>query len=120
MSASAAIYKIVDGIDFFNKKDVIANLRKTPFSMNIDECTASNGMKDFTMLVSYFSEKLGRSKIEHFKSIECIDISTELLSGEILNSFAADDIPLENLISDLSDSASYMRGGKSGIEKYEI
>ena len=77
-------------------------------------------MKIFTILVSYFDEKLRRSTIEHLKSIECINISAELLSGEVLNAFVVDDIPLENLISDLNDSACYMRGGKSGIEKRYI
>ena len=61
-------------------------------------------MKVFAILVGYFNEKLGRSTIKHFKSIECINISAELLSGEMLNTFAVDYIPLENLISDFSNS----------------
>ena len=74
-------------------------------------------MKVFTILISYFDEKLGRSTIEHFKSIECIGINAELLFGEILNAFVVDNIPSENLLSDLSDSASYVRRGKCGTEK---
>ena len=74
-------------------------------------------MKVFTILVGYFGDELERSTVEHYESIECIDISAEILSEEILNAFIEDNIPLENLISDLSDSASYMRDEKSGIEK---
>ena len=74
-------------------------------------------MKVFTILVSYFDDELERSKLEHYNSVECIDISAKILSEKILNVFIGDNIPLENLISDLSDSASHMRDKKSGIEK---
>ena len=74
-------------------------------------------MKVFTILVSYFDDELGKSTVQHYKSIECIEVSAELLTDTILKAFSEDEIPLENLISDLSDSASYMRGEKSGIEK---
>ena len=117
MSPGAATYKIVHGLGWFYNKAVICKLQKNSFSVNIDKCTTSNGMKVFTSLVSYFDDELERSTVEHYKSIECIDISAEILSEEILNAFIEDNIPLENLISDLSDSASYMRGEKSGIEK---
>ena len=48
--------------------------------------------------------------------MECIDISAKI-SEKILNVFIEDNITLENLISHLSDSASYMRCEKSSIEK---
>ena len=37
-------------------------------------------MKVFTVLVSYFDDLLEWSTVEHYKSIECIDISAEILS----------------------------------------
>ena len=117
MSPGGVTYKIVHGLGLFYNKAVICKLQKNSFSVNIDKCTASNGMKVFTILVSYFDDELERSTVEHYKSIECIDISAEILSEKILNAFIEDNIPLENFISDLSDSASYMRGEKSGIEK---
>ena len=70
-----------------------------------------------TILVSYFDDELEISTVEHYKSIECIDISAEILSEKILNAFIEGSIPLANLISDLSDSVSYMHGEKSGIEE---
>ena len=117
MSPGAATYKIVHGLGLFYNKAVICKLQKNSFSVNIDKCTASNGMKVFTILVSYFDDELERSTVEHYKSIECIDISGEILSEKLLNAFIEDKTHLENLISDLSDSASYMRDEKSGIEK---
>ena len=72
-------------------------------------------MKVFAVLVNCFDEKHGRSTIKRYIVIEFINISAELLSGKILNGFTVDDIHLENLISDLSDSGSYMCGEKTGI-----
>ena len=111
------VQKIVHGLGLFYNKAVIRKLQKNSFSVNIDECTTSNRMKVFTIHVGYFGDELERSTMEHYEPIECIDISAEILSEKILNAFIEDNIPLENLISDLSDSASYMRGEKSGIEK---
>ena len=112
MSTGAATYKIIHGLGLFYNKAVTRKLQKNSFSVNIDECTASNGMKVFTILVSYFDDELERSTVEHYKSIECIDISAEILSEKNLNAFVEDNILLENLISEFSDSASYMRGEK--------
>ena len=63
-------------------------------------------MKVFTILFSYFNDKLERSTVENYKSIECVNISAEILSEKNSSVFIEDNIPLENLISDLSDSAS--------------
>ena len=35
----------------------------------------------------------------------------------ICNCFIRDDIPFQNLVSDLSDSTNYMRGKRRGLEK---
>ena len=117
MSPGAATYKILHGLGLFYNKAVIRKLQKNSFSVNIEKCTASNGMKVFTILVSYFNEELEQSTVQHYKFIDCIDISPEILSEKILNDFIEDNIPLENLISDLSHHASYICGGKSCIEK---
>ena len=58
MSSGAATYKIVHGLGLFYNKAVICKLQKNSFSVNIDKCTASNGMKVFTILVSYFDDEL--------------------------------------------------------------
>eukprot|EP00111_Clytia_hemisphaerica_P013916 TCONS_00040959-protein len=117
ISATSATYKIVDGLGVHKRRQIISNLRKSPFSINIDECTASSGMKVFTILVSYFDESIGECVVEHYCSFECIKTNAVELFEGICDVFAKDQIPFDNLISDLSDSAAYMRGVKSGIEK---
>ena len=44
-------------------------------------------------------------------------VNAEVLFSKICNVFSEDEIPLENLISNLSDSAGYIRGEKSVIGK---
>ena len=92
-------------------------MQNSHFSVNIDECTASNAMKLLSILASYFDDEMGRCVIEHYRSLECVHVNAEVLFSKICNVFGEDEIPLENLISNLSDSAGYMRGETSGIEK---
>ena len=116
MSPGVATYKILHVLGLIYNKAVIFKLQNFSFSVNIDRCTTSNRMKMFTILVGYFDDKLEWSTLKHYKSIECIDISAKI-SEKTLNAFIEDNITLENLISHLSDSASYMRCEKSSIEK---
>ena len=53
--------------------------------------------------------------VDHYKSIECIEVNTEQILAKIDALFSGDEIPWENLISDLTDSAAYMKGKKSGL-----
>ena len=85
--------------------------------MNIDECTVSNTTKVLSSLASYFDDEFDRSVVQHYKSLECIHVDTEVLISKIWNVFSEDDILLADLISNLSDSVGYMRGEKSGIKK---
>ena len=92
-------------------------MREVPFSLNIDEATSeSNGERVLTLLVSYFEKSIGKSIVDHYKSIECIEVNTEQILAKIDALFSGDEIPWENLISDLTDSAAYMKGKKSGLE----
>ena len=59
----------------------------------------------------------GQSVVQHYESFSCTTVNAAILMTEISNLFQSDEIPWENLISDLSDSAAYMRGKKSGLEK---
>ena len=84
-----------------------------PFSVNIDECTSKTYKKVFTILVMYFDRIKRRSVVQHYKSFE-LSTKAELITEKILAYFDEDDIPLNNLISDLSDSTNYTR--KGGVE----
>ena len=116
-SRTSATYKIVDGLAISKNKSVIHKMQNSHFSVNIDECTASSAMKVLSILASSFDDEMSRCVIEHYKSLECAHVNAEVLFSKICNVFSEDEIPLEDLISNLSDSAGYMRGEKSGIGK---
>ena len=92
-------------------------MKKYPFSINIDECTFSNSQKVFSILVSYFDIEIGESVVQHYESINLIEVSAKSLLERICNCFIRDDIPFQNLVSDLSDSTNFMRGERGGVEK---
>ena len=47
-------------------------MQNSHFSVNIDECTASNAMKVLSILVSYFDDEMDRCVNEHYKSLGCV------------------------------------------------
>ena len=54
--------------------------------------------------------------VQHYRSKSFATVNDVNLYGFDANSFAEDDIPLENLIYCLSDSTNYMHGKISGFE----
>ena len=50
-------------------------------------------------------------------SISLIEVNKKSLLEHICNWFIGDDIPFENLVSDIIDSTNYMRGKRGGLEK---
>ena len=117
MNRTAASYKLVDGLNVYERKKIVDAMKSYPFSINIDECTSNNHHKVFSILVSYFDEVLGLSVVQHYKSVSMIEVNVLTLFENTCKLFQDDQIPFENLVSDLSDSTTYMRGKKSGLEK---
>ena len=91
-------------------------MKKYPFSINNDECTSNNSHKVFSILVSYFDTEIGASVVQHYTSVSLIEVNAKSLLECICNCFVRDDIPFDNLVSDLSDSTNYMRGKKGELE----
>ena len=85
--------------------------------MNIDECTSETGIKVFSIILMHFDRILGKSVIQNYKSVSVVKGDAESLASIIVEQLKEDEIPLVNLVADLSDSASTMRGKKSGVEK---
>ena len=106
MNRTTATYKIKHGLAENRRRNVVSWMRIMPFSVNIDECTSKTSKKVSTILVMY---------LQHYKSFELLSTKAELITEKILAYFDEDDIPLNNLISDLSDSTNYMRGKKGGV-----
>ena len=91
-------------------------MKTSPFSINIGECTAKNGERVLSVLVSYYSDSLQQCTVHHYASVSMTTVNAETVYKAVKEMFAIDDIPLTNIISCLSDSANYMRGKKSGFE----
>ena len=117
MGRTAATYKLKDGLSVYVHKTVVQKMQQYPFSINIDEYTSSNNHKVFSILVSFFDAEEGMCKVEHYESISLIVVNSLTLFDTICELFLKDNIPFDNLVSDLSDSTNYMRGKKSGLEK---
>ena len=117
MNRTAASYKLVDELNVYERKKIVDAMKSYPFSINIDECTSNNHHKVFSILVSYFDEVLGLSVVQHYKSVSMIEVNALTLFQTTCKLFQDDQIPFENLVSDLSGSTNYMHGKKSGLEK---
>ena len=92
-------------------------MKKYLFSINVDECTFNNSQKVFSIFVSYFDIEIGESVVQHYQSISLIEVNTKSPLERICNSFIRDDVPFQNLVSDLSDSTNLMRGKREGLKK---
>ena len=109
-------YKTVYGTSKTMKDELLKKLRVTPFSLNMDEVTSSNELHVCTVLVSYYDSTTQSVVIEHFSSISVHTVNSESLFAEMKLLFKELDIPWNNLLAILMDSASVMRGNKSGLE----
>ena len=117
MDHATATYKLREGLSVYQQCELIKKLKKSNFSINIDECTATNSHKRvFSILVSFYDEILKKVVTEHYESVECILMNSLTLLQKIDYLFKRDGIPWEDLISDLSDNTNYMQGKKSGLD----
>lgn len=116
MERTSATYKLKDGLSYNIENKLIENLKKSFFSLNMDECTSSNMHKVFSILVCFFDEAHLESVVHHLASVDLTVVNSEVLFNFIMKIFDDNGIPKDNLISDLSDSTNYMRGKISGLE----
>ena len=114
MDRTTASYNMQYGLKKTVLEGTLENIRKMPFSLNIDEATSSNNKKVLAVLVSYYSDDDNKVVIEHLTSIEMITVTSESLYNTLVALFEKHDIPWSNLVSLLMDSCSVMRGSKSG------
>ena len=78
--------------------------------------TSSNLLRVFSVLVSYYSNTTSSVNVEHLAFISVPTVDSEHLFDEFKKLFTRLGIDWENLMAILSDSASIMRGVKSGLE----
>jgi hypothetical protein len=116
MSRTTASYKVVEGHRFVNHKRLIHDMKESKFSVNLDECFSNNNEKVMSVLVSYFSETMQEVVVKHWASEAMTVVNAEKVLNVVLELFRKDDIPLAQIISNLSDSTNYMRGKINGYE----
>ena len=69
--------------------------------------------KVLSILVAYFSENLKEVVVKHYTSISLVTVNAQTVFDAIIDMFRKDEIPLDNLVSDLSDSTTlYERESK--------
>ena len=72
MDRTSASYKMQYGLKETIHDQTLSNLRKYPFSLNIDGEMSSNHKKVLAILVSYFAQSRSKVVIEHLSSVEVI------------------------------------------------
>ena len=91
------------------------NLRSTPFSMNMDEATATINMRVCSLLVCYFNGvDIVTEQLDSFNA-PVVDSATLYL--EVMDVFQKREIPVKILLAVLMDPCAVMRGCKTGLEK---
>ena len=116
MHRTSASYKLTHGLSKSLHERLVNKLKETPFSMNLDEATSSNLLRVFSVLVSYYSNTTSSVNVEHLASISVPTVDSEHMFDELKKLFTRLGIDWKNLMAILSDSASVMRGVKSGLE----
>ena len=116
MHRTSASYKLTHGLSKSLHERLVNKLKETPFSKNLDEATSSNLLRVFSVLISYYSNTTSSVNVEHLASISVLTVDSEHLFDELKKLFTRLGIDWKNLMAILSDSASVMRGVKSGLE----
>lgn len=117
MDRTSASYKLNYGVKKTIQDEVLEEIRSVPFSLNIDEATSKTYKRILGVLVSYWSEKLQRTVVQHLAALEVVSITAESLFKKLDELFEKMGLPWDNLISILMDSCAVMRGSKNGLEK---
>ncbi|TNN38083.1 hypothetical protein EYF80_051751 [Liparis tanakae] len=112
LSRTSAAYKMVHGLGFTFSQRIFSNLRKYPFSINLDESTTNGNKKVLSILVSFFNGERETVDVEHLGSLEVMKVTSFKLEKLLVSFFSDNDIPWSNLVSMLMDScvnAEFMR-----------
>ncbi|XP_055881072.1 uncharacterized protein LOC129925675 [Biomphalaria glabrata] len=114
MDRKSTSYKLRDGLSSVFHKRLVADMKRYPFSLNLDEAT-SQGSKQriLNILVSFFNKE--ESVVHLYASIHLTTVNATTVYNAVMQQFTKDDIPVSNLVSCLTDSASYMTGCKQGF-----
>lgn len=116
MDRTTASYKLKHGLSYTLRQRLIESLKKTNFSLNIDEATSKTNKKVLAILVSHFDEQQRKVVVHHLDALSLTSTKAADIVSKISDVMNTAGLPWENLISVLMDSCSVMRGAKSGVE----
>ena len=116
MSRVTALYKLKEGLGSYVREKIVDNMKTSYFLMNVDECMSNANEKVFSIMVSYFSESEKCVIVEHYDSKSLIVVNAQKLLEHVTTMLLKDEIPFENVVSNLLDSTNYMRGKVAGFE----
>ena len=105
-----AIGLIRNVIGLAGKKELVNLLKKTKFSIIVDESTDRTVTKFLVILVRYFSQKLQKPTEDYFSMPVVSDAIAEGLKTLIIQEITKAGIPIINIIAIASDNASVISG----------
>lgn len=113
MHRTAASYKMRYGVAKTFQEKLLDDLKKTFFSLNLDESTSNNFQKIVAALVNIPNENK-EIVTKHLSSFSIVKGDSETIFQEVVKKFEKNDIPWNDLMSILLDSCYVMRGVKAG------
>ena len=109
-------YKLF-GVAKTMQDQLVVKLKNVPFSLNLDEATSTNLLRVFSVLVLYYDKEKHSLVVEQLASLSVPVVDAENLFRKLQSVFLQFNLPWEDLLAMLTDSASVMRGEKNGLEK---
>ncbi|KAL8559602.1 hypothetical protein ACOMHN_008313 [Nucella lapillus] len=120
MCRKTATYTMTHGVAADFRDNLCERLRKTHFSLNIDEATNNSNNKVVNVLVRYFNDEKGVVITQLLGSfIENVATAQNIFAGlmSLIEPLEpAKCLPKENIVSCLMDNCNVMRGKKGGLE----
>ena len=109
VARTTSSYKLRHGLAEKFDVQLCEKLRKSPFSLNLDETTSSNLHKVLTVLVSYFCDVRKEVVVEH-SSLNVQVCTSESIYNTLIDLFKEKNLPWSNVVTMLMDSCNVMRG----------
>ena len=97
-------YKLLHGLSKTLNGKLMAKLRSTSFSMNMDEAIATNNMRVCSLLVCYFNGV--DIFTEQLDSFNAPVVNSATLYHKVMDVFQKREIPVKNLLAVLMDSCA--------------
>ena len=112
MSCMTAAYKLKYGLAKTIKEEQYATLRKTFFSLNVDESINNAQESILSIMVQYYCDKEEKILLRHLSSIKLQACASNDIFEAIVAVLEDNNIPLINLVNILMDSCNTICGVK--------